>query len=93
VNAKQKQAIQSLIELGVDPTEAARLVLAPQAVESPKAAGPVRSAATISPVFSLDDIAAGKGYPCTASKPCKRLLRHNGPRSTRHGPRGHTPVR
>lgn len=92
MNAKQMKAIDALIERGVNPDLAARLVLGGEAAEGSQAAGPVASATTGKPKdYVLHDVA---DLPCGhPTNPCKAKLRSNGPRSRRHGPKGHRPVR
>lgn len=92
MNAKQKKAIEDLIELGVNADLAAKLVLGGEAPEASAAAGPVATSKAGKPKdYVLHDVA---DLPCGhPTAPCKALLRSNGPRSRRHGPKGHRPVR
>lgn len=92
MNAKTKQAIDWLIERGVDPTAAAGMILGTLVEPSTvTAAGPTAAPSGKPDDYVLHDVA---DLPCQhPTNPCKALLRSNGPRSRRHGNRGHRIVR
>jgi hypothetical protein len=92
VNARQLKALDALIERGVSPDLAARLVLGSDEAVASQVAGPVASPKSGKPKdYVLHTVA---DLPCQhPTNPCSALLRSNGPRSRKHGPKGHRAVR